>query len=65
MIKKVESELNNESRPNIIQRLLKNADRSRNLESDLTNISRDLAYLNNKMVRLIEGYKSNLEACLK
>ena len=65
MIKKVEVELNNESRPNIIQRLLKNADRSRNLESDLTNISRDLAYLNNKTVRLIEGYKSNLEACLK
>ncbi len=65
MFKKVETELKDESRPNIIQRLVKNADRSRNLESDLTNISRDLAYLNNKMVRLIEGYKSDLEACLK
>lgn len=65
MIKKVDNEVKSESRPTVIQRLLKNADRSRNLESDLTNISRDLAYLNNKAARLVEGYKSNLEACQK
>lgn len=65
MIKKVDTEVKSESRPTVIQRLLKNADRSRNLESDLTNISRDLAYLNNKAVRLVEGYQSNLEACQK
>lgn len=63
MIKKIETELNGESRPIIIQRLVREADRSRNLESDLTNISRDLAYLNNKTNRLIEGYRENLEAC--
>lgn len=65
MIKKVDNEVKSESRPTVIQRLVRNADRSRNLESDLTNISRDLAYLNNKAGRLIEGYKSNLEACQK
>ena len=63
MIKKIETELNDESRPIIIQRLVREADRSRNLESDLTNISRDLAYLNNKTNRLIEGYRENLDAC--
>jgi stress response protein SCP2 len=63
MIKKIETELNGESRPIIIQRLVREADRSRNLESDLTNISRDLAYLNNKTNRLIEGYRENLDAC--
>ena len=66
MIKKVDTDLQSESRPTIIQRLLRNADRSRNLESDLTNISRDLAYLKNKADRLVkEGYRSNIEACLK
>jgi stress response protein SCP2 len=63
MIKKIETELGGESRPIIIQRLVREADRSRNLESDLTNISRDLAYLNNKTNRLIEGYRENLDAC--
>jgi tellurite resistance protein TerA len=63
MIKKIETEMNGESRPIIIQRLVREADRSRNLESDLTNISRDLAYLNNKTNRLIEGYRENLDAC--
>ncbi len=63
MIKKIETEMNGESRPIIIQRLVREADRSRNLESDLTNISRDLAYLHNKTNRLIEGYRENLEAC--
>lgn len=63
MIKKIETELNGEARPIIIQRLMRETDRARNLESDLTNMSRDLAYLNNKTKRLIEGYRENLEAC--
>ncbi len=63
MIKKIESDLNDETRPIVIQRLVHEADRARNLESDLTNISRDLAYLSNKTGRLIDGFKENLEAC--
>ncbi len=63
MNKKISIDLEYESRPTVIKRLLKNVDRSRNLESDLTNISRDLAYLGNKRNRLVEGYKSNLAAC--
>lgn len=65
MIKTVETELRDESRPIIIQRLVRDADRRRNLESDLTNISRDLAYLRNKTTRLIEGYRENLDACVR
>ncbi|MBK1719436.1 TerD family protein [Thiocystis violacea] len=63
LIKRVESELGQESRPLIIQRLVHEADRARNLESDLTNISRDLAYQRNKTGRLIDGFKEILEAC--
>ncbi|MBK5965182.1 stress protein [Thiocystis minor] len=63
MIKKIESALNEETRPIVIQRLVHEADRARNLESDLTNISRDLAYLSNKTGRLIDGFKENLDAC--
>jgi tellurite resistance protein TerA len=65
MTKKIDAEVNTESRPIVLSRLMKNADRSRNLGSDLTDISRDLSYLNNKRVRLIEGYRSNLAACAK
>jgi len=65
MIKKIDAEINTESRPIVLNRLMKNADRSRNLGSDLTDISRDLSYLNNKALRLIEGYQSNLAACAK
>jgi tellurite resistance protein TerA len=63
LIKQLELALDSESRPVVIQRLLQDADRARNLESDLTNISRDLAYLNNKVQRLIIGYHDNLDAC--
>ncbi|MCB1920665.1 MAG: TerD family protein [Candidatus Competibacteraceae bacterium] len=65
MTKKIDAEVNIESRPIVLSRLMKNADRSRNLGSDLTDISRDLSYLNNKKARLIEGYRSNLAACAK
>ena len=65
IIKKVETDLNQESRPIISQRLVREADRARNLESDLTDISRDLAYLRNKRERLLEGFQENLEACLR
>ncbi|NEX21032.1 stress protein [Thiorhodococcus mannitoliphagus] len=63
MIKGLESSLNAEARPIIIQRLVQETDRARNLESDLTNISRDLAYLRNKAERLVEGFRDNLDAC--
>ena len=63
IIKRLESELSDESRPIIIQRLVREADRARNLESDLTNIARDLAYLRNKTGRLIEGFKEVIDAC--
>lgn len=63
LIKRTDAELDQESRPIIIQRLVHEADRFRNLESDLTNISRDLAYLHNKAERLIEGFTDNLDAC--
>ncbi len=63
IINKVETDLNQESRPIISQRLVREADRARNLESDLTDISRDLAYLRNKRDRLLEGFQENLEAC--
>lgn len=65
MIKKIETDLNHESRPIISQRLVREADRARNLESDLTDISRDLAYLRNKRGRLLDGFQENLEACLR
>lgn len=63
LIKRLDKELNQESRPIIIQRLVREADRARNLESDLTDISRDLAYLRNKTTRLIDGFQENIEAC--
>lgn len=63
MIARVEQQLQGESRPVVLQRLLQEADRARNLESDLTNISRDLAYLRNKAERLGEGYRENIAAC--
>lgn len=63
MIKALESRLAAESRPIILQRLLREADRARNLESDLTNIARDLAYLRNKSERLIAGFGEVLDAC--
>ncbi|MEY6432276.1 TerD family protein [Thioalkalicoccus limnaeus] len=65
LIKAIETALDGEGRPIIIQRLVREADRARNLESDLTNISRDLAYLRNKTERLKLGYHENLEACLE
>ena len=63
MIKRIDQELNRESRPIISQRLVREADRARNLESDLTDIARDLAYLRNKTARLIDGLQENLDAC--
>ncbi|QIK37076.1 stress protein [Caldichromatium japonicum] len=63
MIKRVDKELNQETRPLISQRLVREADRARNLESDLTDIARDLAYLRNKTERLIGGLQENLDAC--
>ncbi|MCK7576146.1 MAG: hypothetical protein MZV65_09750 [Chromatiales bacterium] len=63
LIKRLDKELNQESRPIIIQRLVREADRARNLESDLTDISRDLAYLRNKTARLLDGFQENIEAC--
>lgn len=63
IIKDLESSLDEESRPIIIQRLVHESDRARNLESDLTNIARDLAYLNNKTGRLIQGFNELLDAC--
>jgi hypothetical protein len=63
LIKRLDKELNQESRPIIIQRLVRESDRARNLESDLTDIARDLAYLRNKTARLIDGFEENIEAC--
>lgn len=63
LIKRLDKELNQESRPIILQRLVREADRARNLESDLTDISRDLAYLRNKTARLLDGFQENIEAC--
>lgn len=63
MIKRIDKELNQETRPLISQRLVREADRARNLESDLTDIARDLAYLRNKTARLIEGLQENLDVC--
>ncbi len=63
LIADIEANLRAETRPALIQRLMQNADISRNLESDLTNIARDLAYFSNKADRLIEEYQSNREAC--
>ena len=63
LIADIEADLSAETRPALIQRLMQNADISRNLESDLTNIARDLAYFSNKADRLIEEYESNREAC--
>ena len=63
MIKRLDKELNQESRPILIQRLVREADRARNLESDLTDIARDLAYLRNKTARLLDGFQENIEAC--
>ena len=63
LIKRQEQELARETRPIVIQRLIAEADRARNLESDLTNIARDLAYQENKKQRLIAGYQENLDAC--
>lgn len=65
MMKKIDNEMQAETRPIVLNRLMKNADRSRHLGSDLTDISRGLAYLGNKTARLIEGYQSNLDACAK
>lgn len=65
MIKKLDKDLNHESRPIILQRLVRDADRARNLESDLTDISRDLAYLRNKTERLLDGFQENIEACAR
>ena len=63
LIKRLDKELNQESRPIILQRLVREADRARNLESDLTDIARDLAYLRNKTARLLDGFQENIEAC--
>lgn len=63
MIKRLDKELNQESRPILIQRLVREADRARNLESDLTDIARDLAYLRNKTARLLDGFQEHIEAC--
>ena len=61
--KQVEDRLSTETRQTIIQSLVKEADRNRNLESDLINIARDLAYFNNKVKRLLGAYNTNLEVC--
>jgi tellurite resistance protein TerA len=63
IIKGLETELSDETRPIILQRLVRESDRARNLESDLTNIARDLAYLGNKTDRLIAGFSEVLDAC--
>ncbi|MBK1648345.1 TerD family protein [Rhabdochromatium marinum] len=63
MITRIEQQLEGESRPVVLQRLLREADHARNLESDLTNISRDMAYLRNKAERLRSGYRENIAAC--
>jgi len=63
MSQKVETALDSETRPAVIQKLVREADKARNLESDLTNIARDLAYYRNKTERLLSAYESNLEVC--
>lgn len=61
--KRLETELSGETRPILLQRLVRESDRARNLESDLTNIARDLAYLDNKTGRLVAGFGEVLDAC--
>lgn len=63
MNKRLETELSGETRPILLQRLVRESDRARNLESDLTNIARDLAYLDNKTGRLVAGFGEVLDAC--
>jgi tellurite resistance protein TerA len=63
LLGKIERELGSETRPALLQRLMRDADRGRNLESDLTNITRDLAFYADKIERLVAEYRSNIEAC--
>ncbi|MDX1654963.1 MAG: TerD family protein [Candidatus Competibacteraceae bacterium] len=59
----IEARIQTEHRNTVLQRLIDEADRGRALESDLTNIARELAYFRNKAQRLIEAFKANIEAC--
>ena len=63
MNSEIENRIKLETRNTVLSRLIEEADRSRSLESDLTNIARDLAYYKNKAARLIEAYQANLAAC--
>lgn len=59
----IENRIKTETRNTLLQRLVTEADRSRELESDLTNIARELAYFQNKVERLLDAYQANLDAC--
>ena len=62
-IAEIEARLESETESALVNKLVQNADETRLIESDLVNISRDLAYLRNKSERLIEAYNNHLETC--
>ena len=62
-ISEIETRLESETESALVNKLVQNADDTRLIESDLVNISRDLAYLRNKSERLIKAYNNHLETC--
>ena len=62
-IAEIEAKLGTETESALVSKLVQNADRTRLIESDLVNITRDLAYLRNKSERLIEAYNNHLLTC--